>query len=97
MDLRVTNQLKFRFGRTKLPIGFDWQEAGSFSAKDAPRIQRTMPSTVLEECCLTPGRQKESLALSTRAISPRISGRYRWWDYNYFYFEGRLASIQTST
>jgi len=93
MDLRVTNQLKFRFGPYEASDRIDWQEAGSFSAKDAPRIQRINAEHSFGGMLSYAGRQKESLALSTRAISPRISGKVTVWDYNYFYFEdGSLDS-----
>lgn len=40
MDFQATDRLSFRIGRTFLPLGFDWEEAGSMTAKDATRVQR---------------------------------------------------------
>jgi hypothetical protein len=88
MDVRVTNQVKFRFGRTKLPIGFDWQEAGSFSTKDAPRIQRINAehSFGVMLSYARPAEEKARPLFSGHAAAYLGEGN-RWWDYNYFYFE----------
>jgi hypothetical protein len=37
---RLGNNAHATFGRMLLPIGFDWESAGSLTAKDAPMIQR---------------------------------------------------------
>ena len=40
MQFRILPGAKATVGFMRMPIGFDWQEAGSFTAKDAPEIQR---------------------------------------------------------
>jgi hypothetical protein len=37
---KLSDSLGLQFGRLILPVGFDWEEMGSFTSKDAPRIQR---------------------------------------------------------
>jgi hypothetical protein len=86
-DVQVTNRMRTRLGRMRLPIGFDWEEAGSFTAKDAPRIQRINTQsdfgglfTYVREM---PGRQQP---LYAAFVGAHVS-EGNWWDYDYFYFE----------
>jgi hypothetical protein len=99
IDVRVMNQMKLRFGRTKLPIGFDWQDAGSFSAKDAPRIQRINAEHSFGAMLsyARPAEGKVRPLFSGNAAAYLGEGN-RWWDYNYFYFEdGSLDSNRDLT
>jgi hypothetical protein len=66
-------------GRFILPIGFGWNETGSFTAKDAPHIQRI--------------NTESQFGIGIGYARPRVraeaivfSGDTRFRDYNYFYF-----------
>ncbi len=89
MDVKVSNHVNARFGRSRLPIGFDWQEAGSFSAKDAPRIQRINAQNdfggiVTYSQAAGPARVRP---LYTATIAAHLGEGNRYWDYDYYYFE----------
>jgi hypothetical protein len=86
--------LALRFGRTILPLGFGWQEAGSLSAKDASRIQRINAEAnfglLLGYRTSVGGRVKP---LFSGNAGGYLGEGNRWWDYDYFYFEdGSLDS-----
>lgn len=96
VDVNIVGGLTVRFGRMRLPIGFDWQLAGSFTAKDAPRIQR-----------INAQNSYGVMASYFRTIDGRTRPLYswhlvgflgegnRWWDYNYFYFENGSFDANT--
>ena len=88
VDFQATDKLSLRIGRTFLPLGFDWEEAGSMTAKDATRVQRINSEAnfgvMLRYVKRSPGRAKPSLALNAAAF---LGEGNRWNDYNYFYFE----------
>ena len=68
-----------RFGRFVLPIGFDWETAGSFTAKDATHIQRINAETNFGIM----------LAFDWPAVTLTAAGVIgdgnRFHDYDYFY------------
>lgn len=75
-----------RFGRFVLPRGFGWQEAGSFTAKDATHIQRLnaqanfgLQSTVMR-------RRADGSALADLHFVAVLGDGSRNHDYDYFYF-----------
>jgi hypothetical protein len=85
-----------RAGRMPMPIGFDWQEAGSFTAKDAPLIQRidsqsnfgAMLTWASPATSRTPPRV-------TASLDANLGDTNRIWDYDYFYFED--SSLATNS
>lgn len=95
VDLRLP--VRLRFGRTRLPMGFDWQEAGSFSAKDAMRIQRinarTSFGTLLSIVKTPPGRDRP---LYTATAGAYVGGGNRYLDYNYYYFNDSSLDANSS-
>jgi len=68
-----------RFGRFILPIGFDWEESGSFTGKDATHIQRINAETNFGFM----------LTLTKPAFTFNAAGFLgegnRYHDYNYYY------------
>ena len=94
LGVRLTTNGKVRFGRSRLPIGFDWQEAGSFTAKDAPRIQRidAQDSYGMVWSYERPAEGRPRPIFSGN-LAGFLGAGNRWWDYNYYYFEdGSLAA-----
>ncbi len=87
-DFAVTRGFSLRFGRVKLPIGFDWQDAGSFTSKDATRIQRinAQDNFGLMASYSSPARAGAP-PLYTAHAAVNLGDGNRWWDYDYFYFE----------
>ena len=76
-----------RFGRFVLPIGFGWEEAGSFTSKDAPHIQRINAEANFGTMVTLAGPRAK---LDAAAI---IGDGNRFHDYDYFYFlDGSLDS-----
>jgi len=71
--------LSVRGGMFILPIGFQWDELGSFTAKDATHIQR-----INAESKFGVALKYTKTKLQTEAIFFAGDTRYR--DYNYFYF-----------
>jgi hypothetical protein len=88
LDVRLTDRLKMRVGRTKLPMGFDWQEAGSFTAKDAPLIQRiNAQHNFATMFSYARRREHQRTPFYSGNVAASLGNGNRWWDYNYFYFE----------
>ena len=68
-----------KFGRFILPIGFDWEEMGSFTGKDATHIQRINAETNFGfMLTLT----KPAITFNAAAF---IGEGNRYHDYNYYY------------
>ena len=77
-----------RFGRTRLPIGLDWQEAGSMTAKDALMIQRVNAQANFG--LMATYSKPSALAGVPRfalTFAAHLGDTNRWFDYDYFYFE----------
>lgn len=93
-DFRVARGFTARFGRVLMPVGFDWQHSGSFTAKDAPRIQRINAQSsfgmLLSYVKRTTGR---TAPLFSARLGGFTGGGNRWQDYDYFYFQdGSLST-----
>ena len=82
----VSRQFRVTFGRFPLAKGFGVEEAGSFTAKDAPMIQRinAESSFGLQLSYLRADATRTRLALHAAGV---IGEGNRWQDYNYFYFQ----------
>lgn len=88
VDVSLTERLSMRFGRMRLPIGFQWQEAGSFTAKDAPRIQRINAQNSFGMIIAVTGpAEGRARPLYSGRLAAHLGEGNRWWDYNYFYFQ----------
>ncbi|MGE0393595.1 MAG: hypothetical protein AB7I25_08495 [Vicinamibacterales bacterium] len=89
VDLRATDTFSVRFGRMLLPLGLDWQEAGSMTAKDAARIQRINAETNfgLMFAYTWPVATGRTRPLFGATLSAFLGEGNRWFDYDYFYFE----------
>ena len=81
----TSHPLRLRMGRFILPQGFGWEEAGSFSAKDATHIQRINAAAdfgvMLSLTTRTAGRRLAEVSL---AVTLGEGNRYH--DYDYFYW-----------
>ncbi len=81
-----------RFGRFLLPIGFDWEESGSLTAKDATHIQRINAETNFG-MMFSLGGDRANVNAATF-----IGDGNRFRDYTYFYFlDGSLDSNSALT
>jgi hypothetical protein len=75
-----------RAGRFILPLGFGWQEAGSFTAKDATHIQRLDAAASFGvQSTFTRRRTDGSSAAALHIVAVTGEGS-RNHDYDYFYF-----------
>jgi len=83
---------RIRGGQFILPIGFDWEEAGSLTAKDATHIQRINAETNAGfQVALSRGRRDGRRAEVSAAGVLGDGNKFR--DYAYFYFlNGSLDS-----
>ena len=82
-----TGRLGVRFGRFILPIGFLWEEAGSFTSKDAPHIQRINAEANFGAMFTLTGQRADVNA------GAFLGDGNRFHDYDYFYFlDGSLDS-----
>lgn len=88
VEFQATRSVSVRVGRTFLPLGFDWEEAGSMTAKDATRLQRINNEAsfgvMLRYARQQAGRAKPTVSAAAAAF---LGEGNRWNDYNYFYFE----------
>lgn len=88
IDLRATDWLSVRFGRMALPLGLDWQDAGSMTAKDTPLIQRINAESnfgaMFTYARRARGRSRPLLSASLAAF---MGEGNRWFDYDFFFFE----------
>jgi len=94
VGIGLSKNLTLQAGRMRLPIGFDWQEAGSLTAKDALMIQRINAQAnfgLLASYAHPAAGRTTPLWVATLVAD--MGDTNRWWDYDYFYFEdGSLAS-----
>lgn len=84
--------LGVKFGRFILPIGFGWEEMGSFTAKDAPHIQRINAEASFGfQVSLEKKRDGRSFAEMSFSGVTGDGNKFR--DYDYFYgLDGSLDS-----
>ena len=68
-----------RFGRFQLPIGFDWEDAGSLTAKDATHIQRINAEANFGMMVSFNWR------MATLSAAAVLGDGNRFHDYDYFY------------
>jgi hypothetical protein len=88
VDLRATGTFSVRFGRMRLPLGLDWEQAGSMTAKDAARIQRiNAEANFMLMFAYTRPVQGRTRPLLNATLSAFLGEGNRWFDYDYFYFE----------
>jgi hypothetical protein len=107
MQFGLVSNTKLTVGRMRMPIGFDWQEAGSFTAKDAPEIQRIdAQSNFGLMVSYDHPAQGRPESLFGASVTANMGDANRFWDYDYYYFEDGsldtnsqltvLASVRTS-
>ena len=83
-----------RFGRFTLPIGFDVEEAGSFTAKDATHIQR-IDAEANFGAMLTARRSRGGHPLFEGHLAAFLGDGNRFHDYDYYY--SMDASLDTNS
>src|SRR5258706_183506 len=82
------NGVEVRVGLMRMPLGFGWEDAGSMSAKDAPRIQRINAETSIGPMLTYRLRAADrNVPLLSASIAYVLGEGNRWWDYDYFLFE----------
>jgi hypothetical protein len=87
-----TGPFGVQFGRFILPIGFRWDDVGSFSAKDATHIQRIDAEASFGVRFLLKKRYK-GRDLGTVSLAGVIGDGNKYHDYDYIYgIEGSLDS-----
>lgn len=81
-----------QFGRFIAPIGFGWEEVGSFTAKDATHIQRiNAEASFGVQFGLT--KQYKGRKFATVSVAGTAGDGNKFHDYNYFYgIDGSLDS-----
>lgn len=84
-----------RAGRMRMPIGFDWQEAGSFTAKDAPLIQRIDSQSNFGAMLTWAAGGTAQAPRVAASLAANMGDTNRIWDYDYFYFED--SSLATNS
>ncbi len=96
MQFHVVPSTSLTVGRMRLPIGFDWEDAGSFTAKDAPEIQRidAQSNFGLMVSYAHPA-QGRSEPLFAGSVTAEMGDANRFWDYDYYYFED--GSLDTNS
>jgi hypothetical protein len=98
VSIGLIGSLDFRFGRTVLPMGFGWEEAGSFTAKDATRIQRINAESNFGIMLSWTTSRRGARPLFAAHASGVLGDGNRNRDYDYFYFErGDLDSNSSLT
>jgi len=75
-----------RFGRFILPLGFGWQEAGSFTAKDATHIQRLDAEANFGLQSAFAKKRADGSQLAVLYLAAVVGDGSRNHDYDYFYF-----------
>ena len=82
-----------RFGRFILPIGFNWEEVGSFTTKDATHIQR-----INAESNFGIGLDYSFGERASVTVAAFLGDGNKFRDYDYFYFQdGSLDSNSALT
>jgi hypothetical protein len=99
---RLTDTSRIRFGRFILPMGFYWEDMGSYTSKDSTLIQRIDAEAdfgALMSWSRTTGN-RTVLSAQGGAV---LGDGHRNTDYNYFYFQdasldskGRLTGLGTA-
>jgi hypothetical protein len=87
VDLALGGSLRARFGRFIVPLGFGWEEAGSFTAKDATRIQRINAEGNFGLMFLWNDRDARPRPAISAYLGGVLGDGNRNRDYDYFYFE----------
>jgi len=82
---KLTDSLGLQFGRLILPVGFDWEEMGSFTSKDAPRIQRINAESDFGAVMKWDYRAGARKVLTAYG-GVNLGDGHRDLDYNYYYF-----------
>jgi hypothetical protein len=85
VDFRVRHDTALRFGRFIVPIGFDWEDAGSFTSKDSTRIQRINAESDFG-MLLKWSRRSGARQLVGADAGVILGDGHRNTDYNYYYF-----------
>ena len=86
-----------RIGRFVLPLGFNWEEAGSLTAKDSTRIQR-IDADASFGVVSTTQLQRHDHRFAAATVAVTLGDSHRAADYNYFYFaDPTLSSKSTPT
>jgi hypothetical protein len=100
---RFTDNSRIQFGRFILPMGFYWQDAGSYTSKDSTMIQRINAESDFGALLSWTRKAGDRTVFSTQGGAVLGDG-HRNTDYNYFYFEdasldskGRLSGLGTAT
>ena len=75
-----------RFGRFILPLGFGWQEAGSFTAKDATHIQRLDAEANFGFQSTFARNRADGSQLAVLHLAAVVGDGSRNHDYDYVYF-----------
>jgi len=95
-EFGITRDFSVRIGRMRLPIGFDWEDAGSMGAKDATRMQRMNAEASYGGMFRYEwGREGRARPIVTAEAAGVLGEGNRWWDYDYFYFED--ASLDSNS
>ena len=95
-EFGITHAFSVRIGRMRLPLGFDWEDAGSMGAKDAPRMQRMNAEASYGGMFRYEwGGAGRARPVVTAEAAGVLGEGNRWWDYDYFYFED--ASLDSNS
>ncbi len=95
--LDYTGAVRMRFGRFILPIGFEAEEAGSFTGKDATHIQR-IDAEANFGAMLTVKRARSGRPLWEGSAGAVIGDGNRFHDYDYYYMlDGSLDTNSALT
>ena len=82
---KIADSMGLTFGRLIVPIGFDWEEMGSFTSKDAPRIQRINAESDFGAVATWVHRTGGRKVLTANG-GVTLGDGHRNLDYNYYYF-----------
>lgn len=86
LNARLGRGFDATFGRMMLPIGFNWQDAGSMTAKDAPMIQRINAEANFG-VLLRHRLDRSGRPLLTVSVGGVIGEGNAWKDYAYQFFQ----------
>ncbi|HVC20040.1 MAG TPA: hypothetical protein VNE16_08180 [Vicinamibacterales bacterium] len=85
-----------RFGRFILPLGFNWQKAGSFTAKDATHIQRIDAEASFGAQLSLQHQRADGTPLAAVHLAAVAGSGNRYHDYDYYYFVNASAHTNSS-